>query len=157
MSDLPGADDEAIGRRAYVVKWEAGDQRQRSLARWLQDLNIVRKYHSRGFHLILEVAIECFERDRVTLSNVAQWAEETRRLIEAESGICQIVEGDVSDSSSCQAIVARIKRAGGLVVAYLLLQDLACCHIRRIRHDAVEAVAFPQRREEIGFPRTDAV
>src|ERR1700709_990129 len=45
---------------------------------------------------------------RVTLvDTVAQWVEETKRLIEAESGVCQIVEGDVSDPAQCQAIVAR--------------------------------------------------
>src|SRR3954471_16982688 len=45
---------------------------------------------------------------RVTLvDTVAQWVEETRRLIEAEGGVCQIVEGDVSDPVSCRAIVAR--------------------------------------------------
>src|ERR1700710_1503039 len=51
---------------------------------------------------------------KVTLvDTVAQWAEETRRLIEAESGVCQIVEGDVSDPASCQAIVARTMQAWG--------------------------------------------
>src|ERR1700759_1435798 len=51
---------------------------------------------------------------KVTLvDTVAQWAEETRRLIEAEGGVCQIVEGDVSDPSSCQAIVARTVDAWG--------------------------------------------
>ena len=51
---------------------------------------------------------------RVTLvDTVAQWAEETRRLIEAEGGVCQIVEGDVSDPASCQAIVARTVDAWG--------------------------------------------
>ena len=51
---------------------------------------------------------------RVTLvDTVAQWAEETKRLIEAESGVCQIVEGDVSDPGSCQAIVARTAEAWG--------------------------------------------
>jgi len=37
----------------------------------------------------------------------------TRRLIEAGDGICQIIEGDVSDSASCQAIVARTVDAWG--------------------------------------------
>ena len=54
---------------------------------------------------------------KVTLvDTVAQWAEETRRLIDAEGGISQIVEGDVSDPASCRAIVARtveIGRPGG--------------------------------------------
>src|ERR1700761_3067719 len=51
---------------------------------------------------------------RVTLvDTVAQWAEETRRLIEAEDGVCQILEGDVSDSAACQAIVARTREAWG--------------------------------------------
>ena len=51
---------------------------------------------------------------RVTLVDmVAQWAEQTRRLIEAEGGVCQIVEGDVSDPVSCQAIVARTVDAWG--------------------------------------------
>src|ERR1700710_1196732 len=51
---------------------------------------------------------------RVTLvDTVAQWAEETRRLIEAESGVCQIVEGDVSDPVSCQSIVSRTVDAWG--------------------------------------------
>src|SRR3954452_12016033 len=45
---------------------------------------------------------------RVTLvDTVAQWAEETRRLIEVEGGVCQIVEGDVSDPTSCRNVVAR--------------------------------------------------
>ncbi|MEA2820688.1 MAG: hypothetical protein QOJ86_2692 [Bradyrhizobium sp.] len=51
---------------------------------------------------------------KVTLvDTVAQWAEDTRRLIEAEDGICRIVEGDVSDPASCQAIVARTVDAWG--------------------------------------------
>src|SRR5438270_16346 len=50
----------------------------------------------------------------VTLvDTVAQWAEETRRLIEAECGVCQIVEGDVSDPASCRDIVARTVEAWG--------------------------------------------
>src|SRR3982074_453187 len=40
------------------------------------------------------------------VDTVAQWAEETKRLIEVEGGVCRIVEGDVSDPASCQAIVA---------------------------------------------------
>jgi NAD(P)-dependent dehydrogenase (short-subunit alcohol dehydrogenase family) len=44
---------------------------------------------------------------KVTLvDTVAAWAEETKRLIDAEGGICRIVEGDVSDPASCRAIVA---------------------------------------------------
>src|SRR3954462_10275069 len=50
----------------------------------------------------------------VTLvDTVAQWAEETRRLIEAEGGVCQIVEGDVSDPNACRTIVARTVDAWG--------------------------------------------
>src|SRR5713226_3849125 len=50
---------------------------------------------------------------RVTLvDTVAQWAEETKRLIDAEGGVAQIVEGDVSVPASCQAIVARTWRPG---------------------------------------------
>jgi NAD(P)-dependent dehydrogenase (short-subunit alcohol dehydrogenase family) len=50
---------------------------------------------------------------QVTLvDSVAQWAEETKRLIEAEGGVSQIVEGDVSDPASCQAIVARTVEPG---------------------------------------------
>src|SRR5882757_5845593 len=45
---------------------------------------------------------------RVTLvDTTAQWAEETKRLIDAEGGVAQIIEGDVSAAASCQAIVAR--------------------------------------------------
>lgn len=51
---------------------------------------------------------------RVTLvDSVAQWAEETKRLIDAEGGTAQIVEGDVSAAASCQAIVARSIEAWG--------------------------------------------
>jgi len=51
---------------------------------------------------------------KVTLvDTVAQWAEETRRLIEAEGGVCQIVEGDVSDPASCRNIIARTVEAWG--------------------------------------------
>jgi NAD(P)-dependent dehydrogenase (short-subunit alcohol dehydrogenase family) len=51
---------------------------------------------------------------RVTLVDaVAQWAEETARLIAAEGGVSQTVEGDVSDPASCQAIVARTIAAWG--------------------------------------------
>jgi NAD(P)-dependent dehydrogenase (short-subunit alcohol dehydrogenase family) len=51
---------------------------------------------------------------KVTLvDTVAQWAEETRRLIEAEGGVCQIVEGDVSDASSCRTIVTRTVETWG--------------------------------------------
>ncbi len=51
---------------------------------------------------------------RVTLvDNVAQWADETKRLIDAEGGVSQIVEGDVSVPASCQAIVARTVEAWG--------------------------------------------
>src|SRR5258708_27120764 len=51
---------------------------------------------------------------RVTLvDNVAQWADETKRLIDAEAGVSQIVEGDVVAPASCQAIVARTVDAWG--------------------------------------------
>src|SRR4051812_9252254 len=40
------------------------------------------------------------------VDTVAEWAAETKRLIEAEDGICRIVEGDVSDAASCRRIVA---------------------------------------------------
>jgi len=51
---------------------------------------------------------------RVTLvDTVAEWAAETKRLIEAERGVCQIVEGDVSDEASCRDIVARTMAAWG--------------------------------------------
>jgi NAD(P)-dependent dehydrogenase (short-subunit alcohol dehydrogenase family) len=45
---------------------------------------------------------------RVTLvDSMAEWAEATAKLIAAEGGTSQIVEGDVSDAASCEAIVAR--------------------------------------------------
>jgi NAD(P)-dependent dehydrogenase (short-subunit alcohol dehydrogenase family) len=51
---------------------------------------------------------------RVTLvDTVAQWADETKRLIDAEGGVSQIVEGDVGVPASCQAIVARTVEAWG--------------------------------------------
>jgi NAD(P)-dependent dehydrogenase (short-subunit alcohol dehydrogenase family) len=51
---------------------------------------------------------------RVTLvDTVAEWVEETARLIEAEGGTSQIVQGDVSDAASCQAMVARTIAAWG--------------------------------------------
>lgn len=44
---------------------------------------------------------------KVTLvDTVAEWVEETKRLIDAEGGVSQIVEGDVSDSASCREIVS---------------------------------------------------
>jgi NAD(P)-dependent dehydrogenase (short-subunit alcohol dehydrogenase family) len=49
---------------------------------------------------------------RVTLvDTVAQWAEETKRLIDAEGDVSQIVEGDVGVPASCQAIVAHTAEA----------------------------------------------
>src|SRR4051794_13193427 len=51
---------------------------------------------------------------RVTLvDTVAAWAEETARLIAAEGGTTQIVEGDVSDAVACRNIVARTMAAWG--------------------------------------------
>src|SRR5260370_28337010 len=51
---------------------------------------------------------------RVTLvDNVAQWADETKRLIDAEGGVSQIVAGDVRGPAQCQAIVARTVEAWG--------------------------------------------
>jgi len=51
---------------------------------------------------------------RVTLvDTIAQWAEETKRLIDAEGGTAQIVAGDVSVAAACQAIVARSIEAWG--------------------------------------------
>lgn len=47
------------------------------------------------------------------VDKVAQWAEETKRLVDAQGGVSQIVLGDVSDSASCQAIVARAIDAWG--------------------------------------------
>src|SRR5256885_7788675 len=45
---------------------------------------------------------------RVTLvDTVAEWAAETARLIAAEGGTSQIIEGDVSDAAACRSIVAR--------------------------------------------------
>src|ERR1700694_3598398 len=51
---------------------------------------------------------------RVTLvDTVAQWAEKTKQLIDAEGGVSQIVEGDVSVPASCETIVARTMEAWG--------------------------------------------
>jgi NAD(P)-dependent dehydrogenase (short-subunit alcohol dehydrogenase family) len=45
---------------------------------------------------------------RVTLvDSMAEWAEDTAKLIAAEGGTSQIVEGDVSDAAASEAIVAR--------------------------------------------------
>ncbi|HEU0083986.1 MAG TPA: SDR family NAD(P)-dependent oxidoreductase [Bradyrhizobium sp.] len=42
---------------------------------------------------------------KVTLvDTVVEWVEATKRLIEAEAGVCQIVEGDVSDQDACRNI-----------------------------------------------------
>jgi NAD(P)-dependent dehydrogenase (short-subunit alcohol dehydrogenase family) len=38
---------------------------------------------------------------------VVEWARITAAMIEVEGGICEIVEGDVSDDTSCKTIVAR--------------------------------------------------
>src|SRR5258708_25861217 len=49
---------------------------------------------------------------QVTLvDTVAQWVDETKRLIDAEGGVSQIVEGDVSVPASCQEVVARTVEA----------------------------------------------
>src|SRR4030081_3055929 len=51
---------------------------------------------------------------QVTLvDTVAPWGEATARVIGAEGGVSQIVEGDVSDPSSCQAIVERTLKVWG--------------------------------------------
>ncbi len=51
---------------------------------------------------------------RVTLvDSVAEWVEETARLIAEEGGTSQTVLGDVSDPGSCQAMVARTVEAWG--------------------------------------------
>src|SRR5438445_4416848 len=51
---------------------------------------------------------------RVTLvDTVAEWAAETARLIAAEGGTSQIIEGDVSDAAACRSIVARTVAAWG--------------------------------------------
>src|SRR3569832_2151029 len=51
---------------------------------------------------------------RVTLvDTVAAWAGETARLIAAEGGVSQIIEGDVSDAAACQNIVARTVEVWG--------------------------------------------
>src|SRR3981189_607685 len=47
------------------------------------------------------------------VDTTAQWAEETKRLIDAEGGVAQIIVGDVSVATSCQAIVARTTQAWG--------------------------------------------
>lgn len=44
---------------------------------------------------------------------VVEWARKTAAMIEAEGGICEIVEGDVSDDVSCKTIVAQTTKAWG--------------------------------------------
>jgi NAD(P)-dependent dehydrogenase (short-subunit alcohol dehydrogenase family) len=45
---------------------------------------------------------------RVTLvDSVAEWAEQTARMIADEGGVAQIVEADVSNAAACHAIVRR--------------------------------------------------
>ena len=44
---------------------------------------------------------------------VVEWAQKTASMIEAEGGICEIVEGDVSDDASCKTIVAQTINAWG--------------------------------------------
>jgi len=44
---------------------------------------------------------------------VVEWARKTASMIEAEGGICEIVEGDVSDDASCKTIVAQTINAWG--------------------------------------------
>src|SRR6476646_670828 len=51
---------------------------------------------------------------RVTLvDTVAQWADETKRLIDAEGGVARSGEGEGGMPASCQAIVARTVEAWG--------------------------------------------
>jgi NAD(P)-dependent dehydrogenase (short-subunit alcohol dehydrogenase family) len=51
---------------------------------------------------------------KVTLvDTVTEWVEETKRLIGAEGGVCQIVEGDVSEQDACRNIVARTVETWG--------------------------------------------
>src|SRR6266446_10109093 len=47
------------------------------------------------------------------VDTTAQWAEETKRLIDAEGGVAQIIVADVSVATSCQAIVARTMQDWG--------------------------------------------
>jgi NAD(P)-dependent dehydrogenase (short-subunit alcohol dehydrogenase family) len=47
------------------------------------------------------------------VDTTAQWVEETKRLVDAEGGVAQIIVGDVSVATSCQAIVARTTQAWG--------------------------------------------
>ena len=44
---------------------------------------------------------------------VVEWARKTASVIEAEGGICEIVEGDVSDDASCKTVVAQTINAWG--------------------------------------------
>ena len=44
---------------------------------------------------------------------VVEWARKTASMIEAEGGICEIVEGDVSDDASCKTVVAQTINAWG--------------------------------------------
>ncbi len=84
MHNLASAHDEALRRRAYVVERKASDERQRVLAGRLQDLNVARRHDLGGFHLILKLSAERLERDRVALSNVAQWTKESCRDDQSE-------------------------------------------------------------------------
>lgn len=43
----------------------------------------------------------------VLLDYNAEWAQETKRMIELEGGISEVVQADVTDEESCKAAVAK--------------------------------------------------
>src|SRR5205814_767058 len=69
-------DDEAIGRRADIGKWKACNQRQRASIRRLEHLDVAGRYDGGRFHEILEIAVSCFQRDRVTSIHSLQLPDE---------------------------------------------------------------------------------
>lgn len=49
------------------------------------------------------------------LDNNVEWANETKRMIDAEGGNCEVIQVDVTDEESCKAAVARTVELYGTV------------------------------------------
>src|SRR6202158_5656448 len=75
--NLTGTDDEALRRRAYIVKRKARDECQIVTGRWLQYLNIMGANDFNGFHEVIETMLGSLESDFVAQLNIAQRTEKS--------------------------------------------------------------------------------
>src|ERR1700674_3322640 len=109
--NLTGADDEALRRRAYIVKRKARDECQIVTGRGLQYLDIIGGNDFNGFHEVIETMLGSLESDFVAQLNIAQRTEKSVTMT-GQSDIPQFA----GQSRFCKVTYGSPQASGGVAL-----------------------------------------